>query len=102
MSLLTRALLALWAGLFLFGASLASELLPRPPGLEPDIGFWRRIFAECTTEQGLIHDNRYLGVVYEKIDLSADASPARIERVSDGGARQVRAHPAHPRHRQAR
>ena len=82
MSLLTRALLALCAGLFLFGAPQAAEVLPRPAGLEPDIGFWRRIFAECTTEQGLMHDNRYLGVVYEKIDLSADDNAARIERVA--------------------
>jgi membrane-bound lytic murein transglycosylase D len=82
MSLLTRALLALCAGLFLFGAPQAAEVLPRPAGLEPDIGFWRRIFAECTTEQGLVHDNRYLGVVYEKIDLSGDDNAARIERVA--------------------
>ena len=42
MSLLTRALFILCAGLFLCGAPLADEMLPRPAGLEPDVAFWRR------------------------------------------------------------
>lgn len=62
---------------------LAAETLPRPPGLEPDIAFWRRIFTEVTTDQALVHDNRYLSIVYEKLDLPADASPAKQRRVSD-------------------
>jgi membrane-bound lytic murein transglycosylase D len=82
MSLFSR-LLAVVAGAFVFGASLASDAIPRPPGLEPEVGFWRRIFSEVTTEQGLIHDNRHLGIVYEKVDLSADANPARMRRVAE-------------------
>jgi membrane-bound lytic murein transglycosylase D len=83
MSFFRRVLLALAASFFIFQAVLAGEALPRPAGLEPEIGFWRRVFAECTTEQGLIHDNRYLGVVYEKVDVSADGGTARISRVSE-------------------
>ncbi len=82
MSFFTRVLLALGVCFFLQGLALASAALPRPPGLAPEIGFWRRVFAECTTAQGLIHDKRHLGIVYEKIDLSADANPARVERAA--------------------
>ncbi|MCC7257372.1 MAG: LysM peptidoglycan-binding domain-containing protein [Gammaproteobacteria bacterium] len=85
MSLLSRVLLALGVGFISIGPGLAlsSEALPRPAGLEPEIAFWRRIFAECTSGQGLIHDNRHLGIVYEKLDLSADANPARIGRLAE-------------------
>jgi membrane-bound lytic murein transglycosylase D len=83
MSFLVRALIALAASLLVAAGSLASEALPRPAGLEPEVGFWQRIFAEVTTRQGLIHDNRHLGIVYEKLDLSADANPARIRQASE-------------------
>lgn len=57
---------------------LHADPLPRPAGLEPDVGFWRRIFTDVSTTQVLVHDNRYLGIVYEKFDIPAGASdPAR-------------------------
>lgn len=62
------------------GAVLATESLTRPAGLEPDIGFWRKIFGEVATDEALVHDNRYLGIVYEKLDLSAYASDAARQR----------------------
>ncbi len=66
-----------WHGL------LAAESLPRPAGLEPDIGFWRKIFAEVSTDEALVHDNRYLGVVYEKLDLSDLQSDGARQRAMD-------------------
>ncbi|NOR66300.1 MAG: transglycosylase SLT domain-containing protein [Woeseiaceae bacterium] len=39
--------------------------LARPAELEPDILFWTRVYTEVSTRGGLIHDNKYLGVVYE-------------------------------------
>lgn len=83
MSLATRVLAALLTVLIGAGTALAGEALSRPPGLEPEIAFWRQIFSEVTTRQGLIHDNRHLGIVYEKVELSADANPARIRQVAD-------------------
>jgi membrane-bound lytic murein transglycosylase D len=69
---------------FLFAATpLVAETLPRPKGLEPDIGFWRRIFTEVSTDQALVHDNRELGVVYEKIAMPAARSPAQQRRSAD-------------------
>jgi membrane-bound lytic murein transglycosylase D len=64
--------------------ALASEGFPRPADLEPDIGFWRRIYTEVGTDGGLIHDPVRLDVVYEKIQLPADISPKeRSKRIED-------------------
>lgn len=61
--------------IFVFGfqahvfAMANPEYFPRPPGLEPAIQFWTRVFTEIDTNHGFIHDDRYLGVVYETIEL---------------------------------
>jgi len=80
--LLVIALLAvtLWAPQSLV---LAAQTLPRPAGLEPDIGFWRKIFGEVSTDEALVHDNRYLGVVYEKLDFSDLQSAGARQREMD-------------------
>jgi membrane-bound lytic murein transglycosylase D len=61
----------------------AEEPLTRPAGLEPDISFWRKIFGEVSTDQALIHDNRYLGIVYEKLDLSGYSGDAARQQAMD-------------------
>jgi membrane-bound lytic murein transglycosylase D len=73
--------------LVLPGSATAAELL-RPPGLEPEIGFWRAIFGEVTSSQAAIHDDRRLGIVYEIVDLPAGASSAQRRRI----ARDARKH----------
>jgi membrane-bound lytic murein transglycosylase D len=47
---------------------------PRPAELEPDINFWVTIFTEYTSNQGVLHDNRNLAVVYEHLDIKASVS----------------------------
>ena len=51
---------------------VADELFPVPDGMQRDVDFWIDIFSHYTTEQGVLHDNRNLAVVYERIDLSAE------------------------------
>jgi membrane-bound lytic murein transglycosylase D len=53
----------------------------RPAELEPDIGFWTRIYTAVTTNGGLIHDERYLNVVYEEIKFDADTGPRQRQRI---------------------
>lgn len=62
---------------------LAADTLLRPPGLEPEIAFWRSVFAEVTSEQALVHDNRFLSVIYETVDLPKDVSPRQRRRIAD-------------------
>jgi len=66
--------------------------LPTPPGaaphdpfahpseLEPDVRFWIRVYTEVTTNQGLLHDDWNLGLVYEVLRFDPGASPRERER----------------------
>ncbi len=51
-----------------------------PPQLEPDVRFWIRVYTEVTTDQGLLHDDWYLGLVYEVLRFDPAASPRQRER----------------------
>lgn len=53
------------------GTASAQDTFPQPPELQPDVDFWVDIFTRYTTDQGVLHDNRNLGVVYEHIDFAA-------------------------------
>lgn len=52
----------------------------QPPALEPDIRFWIRVYTEVTTDEGLLHDDWNLKLVYEVLRFDPAASPARRER----------------------
>jgi membrane-bound lytic murein transglycosylase D len=59
-----------------------------PAELEPDVRFWIRVYTEVTTNQGLIHDDWNLSLVYEVLRFDAEASPAQRERrVAEAKAR---------------
>ena len=49
----------------------AADTFPIPAELQRDVDFWTDIFTRYTTAQGVLHDNRNLAVVYERIDLPA-------------------------------
>ena len=46
---------------------------PLPAELEPDVEFWLSIFSEVGTDEGVLHDNRDLSVVYERVPMPASA-----------------------------
>ncbi len=52
-----------------------------PTELEPDVRFWIRVYTEVTTDQGLLHDDWYLGLVYEVLRFDPSDSPRQRERV---------------------
>lgn len=47
------------------------EPFPFPEELKPQVKFWKDIFTQYTTQQAVIHDDRYLNVIYEVIDISS-------------------------------
>jgi membrane-bound lytic murein transglycosylase D len=52
------------------GASFAAASdFPRPAGLETQIEFWKKVFAEYSENQIVVHDNLYLDKIYRVIDL---------------------------------
>ena len=50
----------------------AEETFPFPEALQPDVDFWVSIFTRYDTDEGVLHDNRYLAVVYERLDMPAN------------------------------
>ena len=62
------------------GVERNTGLFVEPPGLEPDIQFWMRIYTEVENSAGLLHDYRNIHVVYEEIDLPKGLSEKAEER----------------------
>ena len=58
----------------------APDPFVHPPQLERDVRFWIRVYTEVTTDQGLLHDDWNLGLVYEVLRFDPAASPAQRER----------------------
>jgi membrane-bound lytic murein transglycosylase D len=61
-------------------AADAADPFVHPPALERDIRFWIRVYTEVTTDQGLLHDDWNLGLVYEVLRFDPASSPAQRER----------------------
>lgn len=91
--LLRKALFAIFIAVAFAAAPVVAqttdeELFPLPPELEPDVNFWLSIFTRYNTREGVLHDNRFLGVVYEQVPLPEDVSRRQRQRIAD----QRRAH----------
>jgi membrane-bound lytic murein transglycosylase D len=69
----------------------AETLLPRPPELEPDVQFWVRVYTEISTNEGFIHDQHKLSVVYETLHFDADTPPHERAHKVDAERERVRA-----------
>ena len=76
--------LALLAAAFIWCTPLRAETsaaFAYPPELEPDVRFWIRVYTEVTTDQGLLHDDWYLGLVYEVLRFDPADSPRQREHI---------------------
>src|SRR3954471_7016981 len=60
-----------------------AESIPRPEGIQQDVNFWVRVYTEVTTNEGLLHDERNLGVVYDTLKFGAGTSPRDRQRLVD-------------------
>ena len=85
------ATLGLLLAPLLLGAAAGAETpdpFAHPAELEQDVRFWIRVYTEVTTDQGLLHDDWNLGLVYEVMRFDPGASPAQRERrVAEAKAR---------------
>jgi membrane-bound lytic murein transglycosylase D len=79
----------LFAGLLLLTGSVCCRANPAdaadpfvaPPELESDVRFWIRVYTEVTTNQGLLHDDWNLGLVYEVLRFDPADSPRQREHI---------------------
>ena len=64
----TKALLLLILLTFCV-SSIADETFPQPPELTPDVNFWIAVFTEYGNDEGVLHDNRDLSIVYDRLAM---------------------------------
>ena len=60
-----------------------AESIPRPEGIRQDVNFWVRVYTEVTTNEGFLHDERNLAVVYDTLKFGAGTSPRDRQRQVD-------------------
>jgi membrane-bound lytic murein transglycosylase D len=85
------AFLGLLVTCLLAGTASADEIFPQPPELQPDIQFWLSIFSRYSTDEGVLHDSRNLGVIYDRLDIPSDLSRRDRSRQIDKRRKEVRA-----------
>jgi membrane-bound lytic murein transglycosylase D len=74
---------ALGIVLMLVAASAHADSIPRPAGIQEDVNFWIRVYTEVTTNEGFLHDERNLAVVYDTLKFGAGMSSRDRQRLVD-------------------
>ena len=76
----------------LFSAvSAADDRFPLPPELQPDVDFWVDVFTEYGSDEGVLHDNRHLGVVYLRVSMPENISRRERQRRVDRHRKKIQA-----------
>jgi len=60
--------------------TLADETFPQPAELQPDVDFWVDVFTVYGNDEGVLHDNRHLGVVYDRLAIPEKTSRRERQR----------------------
>ncbi len=64
-------------------ATARAESIPRPEGIQSDVNFWIRVYTQVTTNEGLLHDERNLDVVYDTLKFGAGTASRERQRIVD-------------------
>jgi membrane-bound lytic murein transglycosylase D len=69
---------------------MESDPFPLYDSVRPNVSFWKKIYTEYSTTQGVIHDKKNLAIIYEVIELkdrnrhgSRKINKARIKKVKN-------------------
>jgi membrane-bound lytic murein transglycosylase D len=76
------ALNVVWA-VGLAASPARAESIPRPAGIQDDVNFWIRVYTEVTTNEGFLHDERNLAVIYDTLKFGAGTSSRERQRMVD-------------------
>jgi membrane-bound lytic murein transglycosylase D len=75
--------LTCWALVAVFPLMAQAENIPRPEGIQSDVNFWIRVYTEVTTNEGFLHDERNLAVVYDTLKFGGGSSSRDRQRLVD-------------------
>jgi len=66
----------LFLALLLPCLNVSASNFPRPVALEPAIQFWIKVYTRVSTNQGYIHDDENLSVIYDVLEVPPYADRA--------------------------
>ena len=69
----------------------AVPAIPEPAELEPDVQFWMRVYSEISTNEGYVHDQWNLGVIYQTLHFDTQLAPAARGRLVEAAREHYRA-----------
>ncbi len=72
-------------------AQTSQDAIPRPPELQADVDFWIRVYSQITTNEGYLHDERDLSVIYETLRFAPGSAPKQRADVVDEARRRYQA-----------
>ncbi len=52
-----------------------------PSAMQDRVNFWKYVYTQITTDQGILHDSQLVSVVYDHIDFPAHSSPRERRRI---------------------
>ena len=81
----------IFLGVLAAGAVQAADPFPQPPELQRDVDFWVAVFSEYSTDEGVLHDNRNLAVVYDRLQMPAKLSRRERNRRVDKRRKELQA-----------
>ena len=63
--------------------SFSDGAFPSPPELQPQVGFWRQVYASWGRHQVALHDDRYLDLVYGVLTLPGEVGESQTPEQKD-------------------
>ena len=65
---------------FCRGSESEADPFPVPPCIQPNVDFWKKVYTEYHSGQGIIHDNQKLDIVYDIVKLDNPDRPGAGKR----------------------
>lgn len=69
-------------------------IFPLPPELKENVEFWKKIYTKYSSDDVVIHDNRYMNIIYANIDFgylkNDDISERERERIKSRKIKEVK------------
>ena len=60
----------------------STDQFPIDPALQKRVKFWVRVYTKLSTSEGVLHDAKYVDVIYKRLDFSdlSDFTISALER----------------------
>jgi len=71
--------------------SIAADTFPQPPELQVDVDFWTDVFTRYGNDEGVLHDNRNLAVVYDRLPIPEKTSSRERQRRAEERRKELQA-----------